>query len=62
MCLPLLTKVLLCRVRNGFYPLDDVDKMEEAMMPKVEEWLNKKAAAGKNNNCTLENAAVRREW
>ncbi len=31
-------------------------------MAKVEEYMIKKAAAGKNNNCTLENAAVRREW
>lgn len=44
--------------RNGIYPLDIVDKLEEATMPKVEEWLKKKS----NNTCTLENAAVRREW
>jgi tyrosinase len=31
-------------------------------MPKVEAWMARKIAAGKNNNCTLENAAVRREW
>ena len=31
-------------------------------MPKVEAWMAKKTAAGKNNNCTLEKAAVRREW
>ena len=31
-------------------------------MTKVEAWMNKKIAAGTNNNCTLENAAVRREW
>lgn len=31
-------------------------------MPKIEEYLDKKIAAGKNNNCTLENAGVRREW
>lgn len=31
-------------------------------MPKVAAWMDKKIAAGKNNNCTLENAAVRREW
>lgn len=31
-------------------------------MPKVEEFLSKKIAAKTNNNCTLENAAVRREW
>ena len=31
-------------------------------MVKVEAYMAKKAAAGKNNNCTLENAVVRREW
>ncbi|KAI1851561.1 hypothetical protein JX265_012357 [Neoarthrinium moseri] len=49
-------------IRNGYYPLDVVDKLEEATMPKVEAWMSKKIATGKNNNCTLENAAVRREW
>jgi tyrosinase len=50
------------RQRNGFYPLDVVDKLEEATMPKVEEYMAKKIAAGKNNGCTLETAGVRREW
>ncbi|KAK3312280.1 hypothetical protein B0H66DRAFT_632904 [Apodospora peruviana] len=49
-------------IRNAEYPLDVVDKLEEDMFPKVEAFLNKKIAAGKNNGCTLENAAVRREW
>jgi len=31
-------------------------------MPKIDAWMTSKKAAGKNNNCTLENAAVRREW
>jgi len=31
-------------------------------MPKVEAYMDKKIAAGKNNNCTLANAGVRREW
>jgi len=31
-------------------------------MPNVDAWVDKKISAGKNNNCTLENAAVRREW
>ncbi|KAK4032259.1 hypothetical protein C8A01DRAFT_20647 [Parachaetomium inaequale] len=48
--------------RNGFYPLDVVDKLEEATMTKVEAYMAKKVAAGKNNGCTLENAGVRREW
>lgn len=50
------------RIRNPAYPLDVVDDLEEATMPKVEAWLNGKIDAGTNNNCTLENAAVRREW
>ncbi|KAI0193529.1 hypothetical protein EV127DRAFT_509658 [Xylaria flabelliformis] len=48
-------------VRNPAYPLDVVDKLEEATMPKIEEWLNKKITAGKNNKCTLETAAERYE-
>jgi len=31
-------------------------------MVKVDEYMTKKIAAGKNNGCTLENAGVRREW
>ena len=50
------------RQRNGFYPLDVVDKLEEATMPKVEAYMKIKIAAGKNNGCTLETAGVRREW
>lgn len=38
------------------------DKFAEATMPKVDAWMAKKIAAGTNNGCTLENAAVRREW
>ncbi|KAI1382841.1 Di-copper centre-containing protein [Hypoxylon trugodes] len=49
-------------IRNPVYPLDVVDKLETDTMPKVESWLADKIAAGKNNNCTLETAAVRREW
>lgn len=52
----------LYRDRNPNYPLDVVDKLEEATMPKVETWLDEKIAAGKNNECTLETASVRREW
>ncbi|KAK4207267.1 hypothetical protein QBC37DRAFT_299086 [Rhypophila decipiens] len=48
--------------RNGFYPLDVVDNLLEETMPKIESYMDKKIAAGKNNNCTLENAGVRREW
>lgn len=50
------------RDRNPNYPLDVVDELEEATMPKVEAWMAEKIAAGSNNNCTLENAVVRREW
>ncbi|OIW28322.1 Di-copper centre-containing protein [Coniochaeta ligniaria NRRL 30616] len=49
-------------VRNPAYPLDVVDKLEEATMPNVDTYMQKKIAAAKNNKCTLENAAVRREW
>lgn len=45
--------------RNGLFPLDVVDKLEVAAMPKVEAWMAKKP---NKNNCTLENAGVRREW
>jgi len=31
-------------------------------MNKVDAYMTKKIAAGKNNGCTLENAGVRREW
>ncbi|KAH8901803.1 Di-copper centre-containing protein [Coniochaeta sp. PMI_546] len=46
------------RARNGLYPLDVVDRLEEFTMPKVKEWMTRKT----NTTCTLENAAVRREW
>ncbi|KAI1080049.1 Di-copper centre-containing protein [Whalleya microplaca] len=49
-------------IRNPNYPLDVVDNLEEATMPKIDTWLAEKITAGKNNNCTLENASVRREW
>lgn len=49
-------------IRNGLYPLDKVDLLEEATMSKVEAYVAQRAAANKHNNCTLENAAVRREW
>lgn len=49
-------------IRNPVYPLDVVDKLEEATMPKVDAYMAKKISAGKNNKCTLETAAVRREW
>ncbi|AEO67326.1 040e235b-4539-4777-bd7f-6c0c9d2a8b8c [Thermothielavioides terrestris] len=49
-------------IRNPAFPLDVVDKLEEDTMAKVEAYMAKKIAAGKNNGCTLENAAVRREW
>ncbi|KAI0428115.1 Di-copper centre-containing protein [Xylaria sp. FL1042] len=49
-------------VRNPAYPLDVVDKLEEATMPKIDEYMTNKITAGKNNKCTLETAAVRREW
>ncbi|KAI0401352.1 hypothetical protein F4802DRAFT_428736 [Xylaria palmicola] len=48
--------------RNPVYPLDVVEKFADATLPKIEAYLNKKIAAGKNNKCTLETLAVRREW
>lgn len=51
-----------CSIRNPVYPLDDVDKLEEATMPKVDDWVNKKILDGSNNGCTMDNAVVRREW
>ncbi len=57
-----LTREIMSRVRNPVYPLDVVDKLLEDTMPSIDKWLSAKAAAGKNNNCTLENAVVRREW
>ncbi|KAK4213655.1 hypothetical protein QBC37DRAFT_169179 [Rhypophila decipiens] len=48
--------------RNPFYPVDVVEKFAESSIPKVEAYMKKKIAAGKNNGCTLENAVVRREW
>src|SRR3954447_17819074 len=49
-------------VRNSVYALDAVDVAEIETRPKVEAYVAKKVAAGTNNNCTLETAAVRREW
>lgn len=46
-------------LRNALYPLDVVDELEAATMPKVEEWMATKPST---SNCTLENAAIRREW
>lgn len=54
--------VNFCRTRNPVYPLDVVDQFEIETRPKVEAFLAKKVQEGKNNNCTLANAGVRREW
>ncbi|KAH6612253.1 hypothetical protein B0J18DRAFT_414358 [Chaetomium sp. MPI-SDFR-AT-0129] len=48
--------------RNPDYPLDVVDQLEESIMPNVEAWISKRAAANSTATCTLENAAIRREW
>ncbi|KAH8901345.1 Di-copper centre-containing protein [Thozetella sp. PMI_491] len=45
-----------------WYIWNIVDKLEEATMPKIEDYMAKKIAAGQNNGCTLETAGVRREW
>lgn len=48
------------RRSDGFpYPLDDVDKLEEASLAKYETYLAKKNST---SGCTLENAAKRQEW
>ncbi|KAL2255664.1 hypothetical protein VTK26DRAFT_2924 [Humicola hyalothermophila] len=47
-------------VRHPDYPPDVVDQLLDETMPKVEAWMAKRA--GQTNNCTLENALVRREW
>jgi tyrosinase len=49
------------RQRNGFYPLDVFDKLEETTMTNIDAYMTKKIAAGKNNGCMLEKAGVRRE-
>lgn len=46
-------------IRNAQFPLDVVDKLHESTIPKVEAWM---ASKTKKGNCTLENAAIRREW
>jgi hypothetical protein len=40
------------------YPADNVDKLQDDSMEKLKEHLKRNASPG----CTLENAAVRREW
>jgi len=52
----------LASTRNPNFPADPVDKLRDATMAKVEACMAAKITAGKNNKCTLENAAVRREW
>lgn len=54
-----IAKLCFSATRNAEYPLDVVDELEAETMPKVEEWMASKTSA---SNCTLENAAVRREW
>lgn len=45
---------------DGFpYPLDDVDKLEEASLAKYEAYLANKT---NKNGCTLEKATKRQEW
>jgi len=49
------------RRSDGFpYPLDEVDKLEESLLPKFEAYLAKKNAS--SHGCTLENAVKRQEW
>ncbi|KAL1859683.1 hypothetical protein VTK73DRAFT_7501 [Phialemonium thermophilum] len=50
---------ILSPARNGLFEIDEVDRLRDATMPKVVAWMATKAGS---TNCTLENAAVRREW
>ncbi|KAF2679670.1 Di-copper centre-containing protein [Lentithecium fluviatile CBS 122367] len=57
---PVKTPFSVRRQSDGFpYPLDDVDKLEEASLAKYEAYLAKKNST---NSCTLETAAKRQEW
>ncbi|KAF2824959.1 Di-copper centre-containing protein [Ophiobolus disseminans] len=57
---PTKTPFSLNRRSDGFpYPLDDVDKLEEASLAKYEAYLAKK---NDTHGCTLENASKRQEW
>ncbi|KAF2867040.1 hypothetical protein BDV95DRAFT_631483 [Massariosphaeria phaeospora] len=57
---PVKTPFSLNRRSDGFpYPLDEVDKLEEDLLPKYEAYLAKKNGT---HGCTLENAARRQEW
>jgi tyrosinase len=45
------------------YPLDNTDLLEEKLLPKFEEYQNKKNAnVSSAGGCTLETAAKRQEW
>ncbi|KAK4227758.1 hypothetical protein QBC38DRAFT_183263 [Podospora fimiseda] len=47
-------------VRNPDLPPDEVDLLLDSTIPKVQAYLERNA--GSLNNCTIANAAVRREW
>lgn len=52
--------IINIRRSDGFpYPLDEVDKLEEASLAKYEAYLAKKNIT---SGCTLQNAAKRQEW
>ncbi|ORY12827.1 hypothetical protein BCR34DRAFT_481904 [Clohesyomyces aquaticus] len=57
---PVKTPFSLNRQKNPFYPLDEVDKLEEANLAKFEAYLAKTNASA--HGCTLENAVKRMEW
>lgn len=49
--------------RHPDFPLDIVDKLEEATWPKIEAFMaSRKVKRADGTPCTLENASVRREW
>ncbi|KAF2205686.1 Di-copper centre-containing protein [Delitschia confertaspora ATCC 74209] len=47
---------------NGPYPLDVVDKLQEASLPKFDAYLKKNSTKNASGGCTLDNAARRLEW
>ena len=51
--------LIVSRKANPQYPLDSVDKLEEASLSKFAAYLAKHPTT---SNCTLENAAKRLEW
>lgn len=47
------------RAEDGSYGGDEVDALSAEGLAKLKEWTSSNPPA---NNCTLENAVIRREW